>query len=122
MKIFDIFRRFKKQEPELNISGEEPLPSDLEKFRIRKGPIASPTAPLTPYQAPKPIEMSDKEEESFYGEVPERISSLPPRPELPEVGPTPKTEVRSDDKIDMVLQRLEIIDTRLKLIEERTRK
>lgn len=122
MKIFDIFRRFKKQEPELNIRGEESLPSDLEKFRIRKGPIPAPTAPLTPYQAPKPMEMTDKEEESFYGEVPERTPSLPPRPVLPEVGPAPKPEVRSNDKMDLVLQRLEIIDTRLKLIEERTRK
>lgn len=134
MKIFDIFRRFrKKEEPDITIYRDEQLPSDLEKFRIRKGPIASPMAPIyeepgpKPYEAPVPKTETMPKEEGRYGEVPEREPALPPRPGLPEVGLAPKTEeprreAKADDKLDIVLQRLEIIDTRLKLIEERTRK
>lgn len=130
MKIFDIFRRFGKKESDITIHRNEQLPSELEKFRIKKGPIPAPVqasyeAPEPrPYEAPKPrpVEMTTSEEEQFYGEVPERTPALPPRPNLPEVGPAPKEEAKSDDKMDLVLQRLEIIDTRLKLIEERTRK
>ncbi|MBU3904600.1 MAG: hypothetical protein KJ906_00420 [Nanoarchaeota archaeon] len=108
MKIFDIFKKLmpKKESERMVERSRTPLPSDLERFRIRKGPMAEPErVSPSPYQTP--------EEEGSY---------FPPRPELPEVGPTSKPETRQIlEKDDMILQKLETIDARLRLIEEKMR-
>ncbi len=106
MKLFDIFRR-KKKEP-VTPPRETKLPGDLERFRMRRGPMPAPE-PMAP---PSP-----------YGPVPEeRAAPMPPRPMLPEAAPGPREETTDSEKIDIILQRLETIDTRLKLIEERTKR
>ena len=104
MKIFDIFRRLKpKKEPKKMLeSVRTGLPQDLERFRVRKGPLPEPE-PISPspYQAPV------------------QEAQLPPRPGLPAVGPAPKGEKIVLEKEDMILQKLETIDARLRLIEEK---
>ena len=64
----------------------EPLPEDLEKFRIRE---------------PGPI-------------MPARDNYRP----LDMVGQTEK-RIENQDKMDLILQKLETIDVRLKLLEEK---
>ncbi len=103
MKLFDIFGKLKrKKEPKKMLeANRNDLPNDLERFRIKREPIPAPE-PLvsSPYQAPQ---------------------QLSPRPGLPPVGP-PKTEIPKGqvlEKEDMILQKLETIDARLRLIEEK---
>ena len=104
MKIFDIFKKLipKKETERMVETSRTPLPTDLERFRVRKGPIAEPER-----MSPSP----------YQGE-----EQMPPRPGLPKVGPTPKPEVKQIlEKDDMILQKLETIDARLRLIEEKLR-
>ena len=103
MKLFDIFRKLKpKKEPKKMLEASRTgLPTDLERFRIRKGPLPEPE-PMSPYQSPI-----------------QEPAQLPPRPGLPEVGPAPKEEKIVLEKEDMILQKLETIDARLRLIEEK---
>ena len=82
--IFDRFRKKKKEQEEVPLPIET-LPSDLEKFRVRR------EAPSLGYQR---VEL--------------------PRP--PEIGsPEPGTR----DRIELILQKLDTIDARLRWIEER---
>jgi hypothetical protein len=103
MKILDVFNVFKKKnenisEPEFRRSSS--LPEDLERFRVKRYPAPSP--------------------EPEYPSVPEPQFRAPEQ--MIEPAPEVKTVTGEIDKMDLILQRLETIDTRLKLIEERTRK
>lgn len=76
------------------------LPEELETFRVGPTPIPGPAGeprfreyPTAPPIGPRPIER-----------------------------PAPKPEERPGDRIEMILQKLETIDARLKLIEERLRR
>ncbi len=104
MKIFDIFGKLRKKEGyEPEVTERSPLPEDLERFRIREGPLPPPEqAPPAP----------------FRRQSEEMMPAIPSRSMLPEA--TPKGG--EFDKMDMILSKLETIDTRLKLIEERMRK
>ena len=97
MKLFDIFRKLKsKKVPEKMLETvRTPLPSDLERFKIKREPLP---VPISPYQAP--------------------AQQLPPRPGLQPVQ-APESKPTVLDKEDMILQKLETIDARLRLIEER---
>jgi hypothetical protein len=54
--------------------------------------------------------------------VEERYAPLPPQRPAPVEEPDPIERTVSGDRIDMILQKLETIDTRLKLIEEKMRR
>lgn len=103
MKLFDGLRRLlpKKKDDISNYTREnrEPmLPSDLERFKIRREPIQE-MQPSSPYETQE---------------------QMPPRPKLPEVGPMSEPKpIGNLDKDDMILQKLETIDARLRLIEEK---
>jgi hypothetical protein len=110
----------KKEEPkESTPYTEETLPEDLEKFRMEREEmrresmpqsVAEPTPtreelfPKTPDMPAEPI-----------GEAPFPTVETTPRIE---VRPEPKPEVTMP-KEDLILQKLDTIDTRLKLIEEK---
>jgi len=81
------FLKRKKKEEDFPTEVTEPLPEDLEKFRIRQ-PEATP---------------------------------LPPRENYPGLDMANEPEKRSEnqDKMDLILQKLETIDVRLKLLEEK---
>ena len=98
MKLFDIFRKLKsKKVPEKMLeTARTPLPSDLERFKIKREPLP---VPISPYQA--------------------SAQQLPPRPGLPPIQAPESKPTQVLDKEDMILQKLETIDARLRLIEER---
>jgi len=111
VKLPDLKKLFKKKEeeeisPELTKPVQENLPSDLEQFKVEK---AEPTF------TPQPVTRSSIEER-YSGDVPQRMSEPAPITRTP-IAETPEKPV--GDRIDMILQKLETIDTRLKLIEER---
>jgi len=129
MKIFDIFRKLIKRKDsgeigsDIDIGQTESFPSDLERFKIKQGPVTAPEPVMRPQFIPPEPKLAEV--------VQEPKLEMPPRPGLPEVGPLPpkpeiieevKKEAPESEKLDIILQRLETIDTRLKLIEERTRK
>lgn len=101
MKLFDVFNVFKKKnvisEPETS-RGFSGLPEDLERFRVKRWP-----------ETPPEQEYPSVQEQQFR--APEQM-----------IEPESKVESKEVDKGDLILQKLETIDTRLKLIEERTRK
>ena len=105
MKLPDLKKLFaKKEEPAETPMPTKSLPDDLEKFRMERTEPKPIGATVTPTAA-----------EERYGTIPER-QPLAPEPVTPKPTPAPAT---SGDRIDMILQKLETIDTRLKLIEER---
>ncbi|MFQ6020610.1 MAG: hypothetical protein ACE5J4_01155 [Candidatus Aenigmatarchaeota archaeon] len=103
MAILDIFKKKKKEVPLPEEVISEPLPEDLERFRMRREPereypsMVPPPEPLPEYG--RPVEL--------------------PRPEFRAPEPVAPTPAPAADRIEMILQKLETIDTRLKLIEER---
>ncbi|MDD5416424.1 MAG: hypothetical protein PHU12_00430 [Candidatus Aenigmarchaeota archaeon] len=98
MKIFDIFKKFKKKEETGPVKDYSGLPDELERFKIKRYP-EMPPEPNYP-SVPEPV----------FREVPKEMQ--PAAPEVP----------KDMDKMDFVLQKLETIDTRLKLIEEKLSK
>jgi hypothetical protein len=105
--IFDRFRKKKSDE----VSFPEPmpmernmgLPEDLERFRVR------PVEQTLPDRMPERLQ----EPRNDYP-VPE----LPPSKSVDDLV-AERTQV---NKIDLILQKLETIDTRLRLMEEKTKK
>ena len=94
--IFGRFRKKKDEDDSLPASMESSpdLPDDLERFRI-KTPENRP--PATDYPVP---------EVPAYGKSVEELVS----------------ERTSGDKIELILQKLETIDARLRLIEEKIKR
>jgi hypothetical protein len=87
--VFGWLRRKKKKEEEFpeEIISSEPLPEDLERFRMREpGPALQP-------------------KENYPGPM--------------GLVKTTEKEIESEDKMDLILQKLETIDVRLKLLEEK---
>ena len=92
-----------EKKEETPVMETKPLPEDLEKFRMER-------------PAPEPVPIPSPAEER-YGAIPERpepvgVPAVAVPPAAPEPAPT-------GDRIDMILQKLETIDTRLKLLEEK---
>ena len=104
-----IFDRFRKKEQSLQepFMDSAQLPDDLERFRMRPPDTRLPEARPDPRMAPAPMERSDY-----------------PVPELPATKTVEDlvSERTKGDKIELILQKLDTIDTRLRLMEERTRK
>jgi len=98
MKIFDVFRR---KRPVIEENTDVTLPQDLEIFKSAT-------------RWSEAVPESDYTQESMQQRIPSQ-----PLPSLPEEKPeVPK----GMDKLDFILEKLETIDARLKLIEERTRR
>ncbi len=122
MKFPKLFK--KKEEPiSEDINMESPLPDDLQRLRVKRPPLEEP---IKPSGYPEP----PGEEPPAPGGVPLRYQEPPyngPVPELMPPGP-PKLEgkrepePRNEHKIDLILQKLDTIDARLKLLEERTKR
>ncbi|MBU3896894.1 MAG: hypothetical protein KJ697_03090 [Nanoarchaeota archaeon] len=107
MKLLDIFNVFrKKQEIVSELPQPSQLPDDFERFRVKRYPEAPP-------------------EPEYPSSDAARFNMPAPEIETPQIEPAVKEEPQEliqTDKIDLILQKLETIDTRLRLIEERTRK
>ena len=107
--VFDFLRRKREAHLPTEVLPDEALPEELERFRMRKREETS-------YTEPAPETTSEYAELPAYGED---VAVETPQPILPEPLPSPE---RTDDRIELILQKLETIDTRLKLIEERLRR
>ena len=94
--VFGIFRKKKEDEP-LNAPIDTPaeLPEDLERFRMKPPEVRTPEV-KTDYPVP----------ELNYGKTVEDLVA----------------ERTSGDKIELILQKLETIDARLRLIEEKIKR
>ena len=104
--VFDFLKRKKEAHLPTEVLPDEALPEELERFRMGREEPREETVETT----------------SGYAELPEygeNVSVEPPQPTLPEPEPSPE---RADDRIELILEKLETIDTRLKLIEERLRR
>ncbi len=85
--VFGWLRRKKKDEQEFPQEVTEPLPEDLERFRMRNTePIPEPRESY-----PRPLDLVSATERG----------------------------IETQDKMDLILQKLETIDVRLKLLEEK---
>jgi hypothetical protein len=101
--IFDRFRK-KKEEVQLPFETAANLPEDLERFRMRSPGDSLPEI--------RPAEIRSEPREEY------------PVPEMPYTKSVDDivTEKTKGDKIELILQKLETIDARLRLLEERTKK
>ncbi|HLC51071.1 MAG TPA: hypothetical protein VJH90_01720 [archaeon] len=110
MGIMDLLKR-KKERESISSSPETTLPSELEQFRMP--PVPPPQGrPIPPprQQQLAPLQQEDYRFREYYQQ--------PPQPE-----PEPEQEAPEGiDKLDMIIQKLETIDARLKLLEEKLRK
>lgn len=98
-----IFNRFrKKKEDDIPMPIEE-LPEDLERFRMKPPEARLPE--IKPVEI-RPETRTDYPEVPTYGKSVEELVS----------------ERTSGDKIELILQKLETIDARLRLIEEKTKR
>lgn len=98
--MFEFLRKKKEEEPLPPVEDRE-LPEDLERFRMERTQLPAPEPP--PERAP----MREFESREFES--------------VPRIEEPPK-ERESSDKIELIIQKLETIDARLKLIEERLRR
>lgn len=104
---------FKKKQPAEEAAREQYLPAELETFR------AQPQEPPQ-FEAPEherkfrafAREMENPQDIGFsFGE---RIENAPAERGVPQIKPSDNS-----DRLDMILQKLETIDLRLKLIEQK---
>jgi hypothetical protein len=103
MGLLDKLKKKKKEVPIPEEFIPRELPDDLERLRADRPTLPSAYEPRYPEVGPR------------YPEI--------PRPEPVERPLTPVIPPREPaDKLDMILQKLETIDARLKLIEERVRR
>ena len=107
--MFDFLKKKREVHLPTEAIPDEALPEELERFRFRREeptPIKEPPAePVREYPA--------------FPEYGENVAIETPQLTLPE--PLAASEP-ADNRIDLILQKLETIDTRLKLIEERLRR
>ena len=102
--VFEFLKRKGETHLPTEVLPEEALPEELERFRFRREPE------------------NVEETTSEYAELPsygEDVAVETPQPTLPEPSTIPDS---SDHRIELILQKLETIDTRLKLIEERLKR
>jgi len=103
-----LFSRKKKQEavpiPTEHLP-ESALPEEFERFRIKEEPF------------PQHKIFEEKQIEEPFPKAEEKGEDILAKLENQPVQPQPRIE--SSDKIELILQKLETIDARLKLIEER---
>ena len=119
---FDFFKKKKKKKEEEEIipadeefSGDEPTPSELppgmEEFKLPEPGEAPPKETPMPV-SPEPLERPEAPRGTYRTE---------------EYGPPPIDEPKEEpagkfDRIELILQKLDTIDARLRFIEERLRK
>jgi len=108
--VFDFLKKKRDVHLPTESIPDEALPEELERFRFRR---EEPTFP-TPSEPTEPAR-----EYSAFPEYGENVAIETTQPILPEPEPISQNP---DNRIDLILQKLETIDTRLKLIEERLRR
>lgn len=84
--VLGWLKRKKEKEEDFPSEVTEPLPEDLERFRVRE---------------------------------PEPISTRENYPSALELAGETEKRIENQDKMDLILQKLETIDVRLKLLEEK---
>ncbi|MEM5804719.1 MAG: hypothetical protein QXU82_02630 [Candidatus Aenigmatarchaeota archaeon] len=101
---FDIFRKKPKEpaEPE-----EVELPPELEHLRLAGPPFPGKAEPARTGLAP---------------EAPQRRPFVPEEFAEERFGPAPDKPKESEDRIAIILSKLDIIESRLKIIEEKLKK
>ncbi|MBI4015180.1 MAG: hypothetical protein HY362_00450 [Candidatus Aenigmarchaeota archaeon] len=118
MSIIDAIRKKVGQPlPEQTEESEDKsLPDDLEPFKLPPPPAPKPAEPLSipealPPTLPPPIRRSGAGK-----------SYIPPEYESLVSGPSNQEPALAGDKVELILQKLETIDARLRFIEERLRR
>ena len=101
---------FKKKQP---VQEEPYLPPDLERFKVRNEKIASPITSFDMPEKERKFRAFAREMESPRENIGWGMENQTER-NIPE-----NRLMDSSDKIDMVLQKLETIDLRLKVIEQK---
>ena len=109
--VFNFLKKKREVHLPSEVLPEEALPEELERFRVRR----SEEVPAPSFAEPAPT-TSEYAELPSYGED---VAIETPQPTLPDSPPTSNV---SEHRIELILQKLETIDTRLKLIEERLRR
>ncbi len=115
-----MFNPFRKKQPVREEQRESYLPPDLERFRNRDTGDAPVKSLEFPYQPAKPsiLEMPEKDRKfrAFAREMGEDsdVNSPITPSNFPQNKPTDNSS-----KLDMILQKLETIDLRLKVIEQK---
>ena len=116
----NIFKKKKEEPPPETYPTEETLPEDLEKFRAEREEATRAQFPTPAPTEPTPAEVPP----GGYPSMAEPAG--PTEAPFPAVETTPRIEVRPEPKPettmpkeDLILQKLDTIDTRLKLIEEK---
>jgi hypothetical protein len=103
---FDIFKKKKSEETEEEVE-EVKLPPELEQFKLQGPPFPKRAAPeAAPVEAPqrRPFVPEEYAEERFG-----------PRPQQHKAEP-------EEDRISIILHKLDIIESRLKIIEEKLKR
>ena len=102
MAILDILKKKKIEEEEESLPERRGLPEDLEQFKIPPPRIEEMPSP-------------------FKKEVPliEQNKPFVPQDIMERAGSTSKKSQQDIDKLDLILSKLETIDARLKLLEEK---
>ncbi len=111
-----LIDRLRKKQPEQEGREEQYFPPDLERFRVREEPVP----PITSFDMPE----KERKFKAFAREMEAPQDIGPGFDERREMAPAEKHYSRNksgdgSDKIDMVLQKLETIDLRLRVIEEK---
>jgi len=97
MALLEHFRKKAKDEP-TELAMEEELPEELEKFRVR---ARDNKEPFLPEEYKRNIEAGEPKKENVTES---------------------KEHVVTEHKIDLILSKLETIDARLKLLEEKLKR
>jgi hypothetical protein len=130
---FKIPKLFGKKKEEEFAPMDQSLPEDLERFRMREPAPPMPGESMMAREGPaseRPIERmaptppAAERYPTVESLEPTPIPTVPPvtgpaMPERPE--PKPEIGMSASQKLDMILQKLETINTRLKLLEERSK-
>ena len=98
------FEIFKKKKSEEEVEEEIRLPPELEHFKLQGPPFPKKAEPVREVEAPqrRPFVPEEYAEERF--------------------GPKPRTREPEEDRISIIIHKLDIIESRLRIIEEKLKK
>jgi len=124
IELPDLFKK-KKKEEESFVPAQTQLPEELEQFRTQRQPSTLARNEPAPFTGERMIPPQENRYPDLERIEPTPVTYMPeaPRPIQP-VNQENKEEtsgMSSSQKLDMILQKLETIDTRIKLLEERSK-